>query len=724
MTRTSQGRLAGAMLAALLAATACSSQPPAVGDDPLWLEDPHGAQALSWAREATERSRQSLSVLPSHAGIDKQLQSLLQQAPTEPDTYLLGPRALRMFRDARHPYGLLQTANRGADGLPGEWRTVLDVAALREREGIPFELQSYALGSHCLAPAYARCLLSLSPAGGDEVEIREFDLDAAGFVDDGFRVGKSRAFAEWLGPDRILVMHAMDGQPKTLAGWPAAVRIWQRGQALDDAVIGYQGAAEDAILQMTTVGVGDDTLGVVTRAIDYTTFEVHLVDPDGNSRKLPFPREIKSFGVQATSARHVIVQLAREAVVEGKTYPAETILAYDASAGTAEAARISVVYTPSEGEFVDPGMDGLGDRLVANANAVALVVERNLEQRVVVVEHHDGGWQPRDLFKPAPGDTVVLRADERNSNDFTAAVSGFITPRSQYLIRADGARQLVAQDPTLIDASGFVSELGSATSRDGTRIDYFMLRPATPPAGGQALLMTGYGAFGMSFRPGYFDWSTGGPAMRLWFERGGALVIPAIRGGGERGSDWHTSVIRENRQTSYDDFIAVAEHLVSSGFTQPERIGVFGMSNGGLLTATLGTQRPDLFGAVVSDVPLTDLIRMRHMGMGAAWMNEYGDPDIPAQAAAMEAYSPFQNVRTGVAYPPFLVTISTEDNRVGPGHARKFAYRLEEAGATVHFYEDEEGGHGVSDALRNPELMALRMSFLIDHLMPDTTRQQ
>jgi prolyl oligopeptidase len=232
--------------------------------------------------------------------------------------------------------------------------------------------------------------------------------------------------------------------------------------------------------------------------------------------------------------------------------------------------------------------------------------------------------------------------------------------------------------------------------------------------------MTGYGAFGISYRPGYFDYTVGGPAFKLWLDRGGSLAIPAIRGGGERGEAWHQAAIRKDRQRSYDDFIAVAEDLISTGYTTPKQIGVFGMSNGGLLSATLGTQRPDLFGAVVSDVPLTDLIRMRYMGMGAAWINEYGDPDKADEAAAMLAYSPLQNVRKGTTYPPFLVTISTEDNRVGPGHARKLAARLADAGAPVHFLEDEEGGHGVSDAFRNPELMALRMTFLINALIPHT----
>ena len=701
-----------ASVVALTLAGACG-QAFAADDELQWLESPHDAKALAWAREATDKTRQQLGALPSEKAIAAELTTVLAQAPAEPDQYLLGERAVRFFRDAAHPYGLLQTAPRNAKGASKDWKTVLDVADLRKREGVAFELQAYGFGTSCLAPEYARCLLRLSPGGGDEAEIREFDLVKGAFVADGFKVGKSRALAEWFGPDKLLVAHTLDGAPKTLAGWPASVRVWIRGTPLAQAKSVYEGQASDAILQISTVGSGKQTQGVITRALDYSTYELLLIDAEGKSKILPFPRSIKSFGVLGASSRHVIAQLSQDTTIEGKPYKAETVVAYDASAEAQEGHRVSAVYSPVEGEFVDAGYGGLA----ATQDDVLLVASRNLEQRIIGARFVNGQWKQREVFQAGAGETLAVRGDERDRNEFVAAIAGFVTPRSQYLFRENGSRSLLAKDPVILDGSGFVTEIGSAISKDGTSVDYFLVKPRKAAGGAQPLLMTGYGAFGISFRPGYFDAVVGGPALKLWLERGGSVAIPAMRGGGERGSAWHMAAIREKRQNSYDDFIAVTEHLIKTGFTSPDRIGIFGMSNGGLLTATLGTQRPDLFGAVVSDVPLTDLIRMRHMGMGAAWMDEYGNPDDPAQAKAILAYSPYQNVRKGTRYPPFLVTISTEDNRVGPGHARKFAYRLQEAGATTYFYEDQEGGHGVSDAFRNPELMALRMSFLIDNLM-------
>jgi len=689
------------------ASTAASSDPL------LWLETPRDDKALAWARQATDDTRKRLGDLPLFTTIRQELDGVLAQAPSEPDQVMLGDHAMRFLRDGEHPYGLLQTAPRNAQGVPGEWKTVLDVAALREREGVPFELHAYELDSACLAPEYTRCLLSLSPGGGDEVEIREFDLTSGDFVADGFRIPRSRAFARWMGPDQLLVEHtSASGQPLTIAGWPTSVQLWVRGESLDSAREVFRGKPEDAILQIGTVGSGAGTQGIVARAIDYSTFEMTLIGADGQTRPLPLPAKLKPFGLLGTTGHNLLVQLAEDAEIAGTQYPSETVIAYDATKDGADA--VSVVYQPEEDEFVDAGFGGLA----AGRDEVALVVNKHLQQRVVAVSDTDGGWKARDLLQVKPGETITVHGAGGDSNEFVVAVSGFITPRSQYLVRSGQDKQLLAKDPVQMDTSGLVTEVGSATSKDGTSIDYFLLKPKVAADGPTPLLMTGYGAFGISLRPGYFDATSGGPAMQLWLKRGGAVAIPAIRGGGERGSAWHMDVIREKRQLSYDDFIAVTEHLQQSGFTTPAQTGIFGMSNGGLLTATLGTERPDLFGAVVSDVPLTDLIRMRHMGMGAAWMDEYGNPDNPEQAKAMLAYSPYQNVREGTTYPPFMVTISTEDNRVGPGHARKFAHRLMDAGATTYFYEDDEGGHGVSDAFRNPELMALRMSFLISNLMP------
>lgn len=682
-------------------------------DDLLWLEEPRGERALEWARDATKDSKARLAALPSYAALRSELDTVLAQPPAEPSLVLFGTHAMRVMRDAGHPYGLLQTAPRDTSGVAGEWTTVLDIAALREKEGIPYELQEFYIGESCLPPAYVRCLLRLSPGGGDEAEIREFDLAKGDFVEGGFRVPKSRVFANWMSEDQVLVAHTLGDAPRTAAGWPSAYRLWNRGQPLASVKVAFAGSPTDAITQPYVLHTTQGPIAVITRAIDYSTFASTAVNAKGETQPVALPEKLKPFGTLATTDSHLLFQVPQDAVIDGKSYKAETLIAYNVDPSVAPDQRVTEVYAPHDGEFLDGSSGGVA----SDGTHVYVVLTRNLLQRVVALSHGDSGWQGRDVFEAAPGESIGLSSGAKDGGGLVVSVAGFLTPQTQSLLKADGTRQKLAEDPAMIDASRFVSEVGRATSKDGTVVDYFLLRPRTPAKGPYPLLMTGYGAWGLSLRPGYFDYVVGGPAMRLWLERGGALAIPAIRGGGERGSAWHEAAMREKRQNSYDDFIAVAEHLVDSGVATKGHVGMFGSSNGGLLAAVLGTQRPDLFSALVSDVPITDLIRMRHMGIGAAWMNEFGDPDVPAQAQAMLGYSPYDNVRSGTDYSPFLITISTEDNRVGPGHARKFAHRLMDVGAPTYFYEEEEGGHGVSDALRNPELMALRMSFLIDNLM-------
>lgn len=683
------------------------------GDDLQWLEAPHDPVALSWAKARTAASRARLSALPIHSTVQQELATAMQVGASAPRMVMAGPRALRLQRDAAHPHGQLQVADRDAHGLPGAWRTVLDIAQLRDREKTAYQLQTFGLESACRAPDYTRCLLRLSPGGGDAVEIREFDLARGDFVANGFRTGASRAFAEWIDADRVLVQHAEGDSPRTSAGWPAVARLWSRGTPLSAARPVYQAQPDDTLLQLFAVGAGKARRGVVVRTLDYATFELHAIERDGRSHRLPLPRALKPMAIQAIAGDRIVVQLAEAAIVEGRAYPAESLLAY-ALQPAADGTHVSLVHAPADEEFIAGRTD-----IAASGGDVAFIVNKRLVQRLLVASPTGAGWITREAVTPAPGELLQIAGGDAAGGDFIVTTTGFTTARRMELHRPGQPARLLTQDPVRFDASGYVTEIASATSRDGTRIDYYLLRPRESRyPGAQPTLMTGYGAFGISIRPGYFDSTVGGPAFKLWLDRGGALAIPAIRGGGERGAAWHQAAMRERRQNSYDDFIAVAEQLIHDGYTRPERLGIFGMSNGGLLTATLGIQRPELFGAVVSDVPLTDLLRMRYMGMGAAWLNEYGDPDDAEMARVLLTYSPVHNVRPGVTYPPFLISISTEDNRVGPGHARKLAARLEAVGAPVNFIEDAEGGHGVSDPLRNPALMALRMSFLIDRLMP------
>lgn len=708
---TPRNRMAVAACVAVLAIGGVSAAPAPDPVDALeWLEPPQDARALDWARARTAESMAALRKGETYDAVRKDLATLLGDGGTQPDVVLAGPRALRVFKDAAHPYGQLQVATRGPDGTLGAWEVALDIGDLRRREGVPYLLQTYTLATDCVAPEALRCLLRLAPEGGDEVELREYDLARKAFIDDGFRVPRARVAAAWIDRDTVAIGHTVGNAPKTAAGWPARIQLWTRGQPLAAAKTVFEAKPTDALVSLATLGEGDARRLVISRALDFSTFEIALATRDGAIERLPFPEKVAPMGVQATTRDHVVVKLVAPLSLEGRDYPAGALVAWSATAPAGR--RASLVYAPAEGESV------LRGAIAATDGSVAFVTTRRLVQQVRQAFPQGAGWRTTTLADVPSGEVASLVQSSGIGDRVVVATTGFATPRRQEIVGGGAKPVLLAADRDLVAPGSYTTEIGTATSRDGTEVDYYLLKPVKSPwEGPQPLLVTGYAAFGISSEPSYLGYSVGGLSFRAWMARGGSLVIPAARGGGERGDAWHQAAMRERRQNSYDDFLAVLDALVATGYTAPGRIGVFGASNGGLLAATLATQRPALFGAVVSDVPLTDMLRMRHMGMGSAWLNEYGSPDVPAQRAALLAYSPLHNVREGVAYPPFLVTIATSDNRVGPGHARKLAARLRQVGATAWFVEDEEGGHGVSDGYRNPDLMSLRIAFFIDALM-------
>ncbi len=694
-------------LALISAAPALAIEDGPAGDDLEWLEPAEGERALAWARERTAVARATLSAEPGYGGVLEELKSALTASSPVTDIALMGPRAVRLKREPAFPKGRLQVAERRPDGALGEWKTVLDVAAFAAREGRPYTL-NWGYGSSCLPPENRYCLLGFSDGGGDELMLREFDLETGNFVQDGFAAPAGRVQSAWIDANTVLIAHARGDDPRTAAGWAATARLWRRGQALAEAPVVFTAPSSDATFQFTRVGSAPRVL--MTRVIDYSTFEVFAVDGAGTVTKLPLPRSLKPFGPLGGTDRHMVFQLSEPAEIGGRRVAAESLVAYDFDPATPEAARLQLVYEPAAGQVVS-SYGGFR----ATRSRVFFPVQSNLAVTVMAARHSPTGWSVAPFESADAGVDLSVTSADAGGEDVVLRRAGFLQPTALDLASGDRRVRLEAARE-VFDASAFQVDIRTARSRDGTMVDYYLVRPRAASANTPTLI-TGYGAFGLTLPPAYLGRAFGGEALKLWFDRGGALAVAAVRGGGEKGQDWHRAALRERRQTSYDDFIAVSEDLVSSGFTRPNRLGVFGTSNGGLLSAVVAVQRPDLYGAAVSDAPLADMLRYDRIAMGAAWKDEYGDPADPMIHAALSAYSPVHNVRADGHYPPVLISVSTTDNRVGPAHARKLAWRLSQAGGQVFLIEDEQGGHGVSDPLARPDLMALRMQFLISRLM-------
>jgi prolyl oligopeptidase len=707
-------KLMNGLFALVIAVLALPWSNAVAQEDPfLWLESPTDPAALKWASEQTEQTKKELSSLPEYPAVSAELKQSLSSAPSTPSIFFEGRHLLRFTKDVAHPYGLLEVADRGANGLPGAWRTVLDVNALRASEKKPYELQYFGFGTRCAPPDYDRCLLGISLGGADDGELREFRLSTGKFVEDGFHTLPGRNHFAWLDANTVLISSSTFHDSLTAAGFSDAVHLWRRGTSLSAAPVIWHGEPTDQMLNVYSVGATNFRQGVIERVVDFSHFRSYIVAPGQAARVVELP-----FGVTwllGTTERHIIFETTQPAVIRGVSAPANTIVAYDSDPSTPQHRRLSIVYAPHPGENVIS--DASVPQISITRSTVNFIVSRHLIQRPMSGRFEKDHWTlERGDVQPV-GTTIGYEAADKASDDYLRLTTGFLVPK-RYDYVHDGTRiETLFQEQPLFDASGYLVEVRTAVSRDGTPIDYYLLRPKkiTPP-GETPTLITGYGAFNVTFQPDYLGPDEGGRSFLSWLSRGGALALASIRGGGDRGAEWHEAAMGVNRQRSYDDFLAVTADL-EHGFTTRNHMGVFGSSNGGLLAATVAIERPDLYGAAISDVPLTDILRLPYMGIGAAWLNEYGDPKDSAGRAAILRYSPYQNVREGVKYPPFMITSSTEDNRVGPGHARKLAARLEAVGSTVYLYENQEGGHGVSDPLERPELISLRMALLIHRLM-------
>ncbi|RUX13911.1 S9 family peptidase, partial [Mesorhizobium sp. M2A.F.Ca.ET.037.01.1.1] len=309
--------------------------------------------------------------------------------------------------------------------------------------------------------------------------------------------------------------------------------------------------------------------------------------------------------------------------------------------------------------------------------------------KVIACDRTPDGWSLKPVALPDNGNVGISHAEHFGSS-VSFSFTDFLTPSSIIWSDDDGETlETVKSQPARFDASPYVSEQFEARSKDGTMIPYFVVRPRDQNGPVPALLY-GYGGFEVPLLPGY-----AGIRGKLWLDKGNAYIQANIRGGGEFGPAWHQAALKGKRQNAFDDFAAVAEDVVKRGITTAAQLGIQGGSNGGLLTGTSLTQRPELFGAVIIDVPLLDMLRYTELPPGASWIAEYGDPSRPEEAAWLATYSPYQHVAANVAYPPVLLMTSTADDRVHPGHARKMAARLQEAGhGRTLFFEETEGGHG------------------------------
>jgi prolyl oligopeptidase len=682
------------------------TNPHAAADAPdphLWLEEVAGERQLDWVRERNAEAVAAIAANDGFRSLEGRLLAILDSDDKIPFVTKIGGHYYNLWRDAAHPRGLWRrtTLAEYRQAKPA-WETVIDLDALGKAEGENWVWH----GAAVLAPDDRLCLVSLSRGGADADVVREFDLETKQFVADGFALPEAKSRVAWRNADSLFV--ATDFGPGSLtdSGYPRTIREWARGTPLADAPLVFEGQADD----MAVTGWHDPTPGFerdfVARQITFWTNELFL-RRHGELIRIEKPDDANA----SVHREWLFIELRTPWTVAETTYPAGSLLAADFERFLAGERKLDLLFEPTPRTSL-VGYD-------PTRNHLLITTLDNVRSRLFVVSHRDGRWQRQPLAGvPDVATASVAAVDDLDGDEYFLTTATPLEPTTLALgaVRGDGTSgepEELKQSPAYFQADGLTVSQHEAVSADGTRIPYFQIGPADLPADGSTpTLLYGYGGFEIPLRPSYNP-----VAGAAWLERGHVYVIANIRGGGEFGPGWHQAALKEKRPRAYEDFAAVAEDLIARGVTSPARLGIQGGSNGGLLVGNMYARRPDLFGAVVCQVPLLDMRRFNKLLAGASWMGEYGNPDLPEEWAFIQTFSPYHMVAADRDYPPLLLTTSTRDDRVHPAHARKMAARLLELGKRVLSYENIEGGHGgAADNKQRAFMDALAWTFLEQQL--------
>ncbi len=672
-----------------------------VQDDPyIWLEDVEGNDALTWVRARNTESQAALEQAPGFAALRDDLRAILDSDARIPMVQKIGDHYYNLWRDAKNERGLWRrTTLEEYRKKEPVWQTVLDIDALGKAEDVNWVWG----GASCLRPEYRRCLIALSRGGADATVTREFDLIEKRFIPGGFTRPEAKGALAWRDENSVYAFTDFGPGSMTSSGYPRVVREWTRGTPLADAPVVYEGDANDMYIS----GYRDLTPGFerdfVSRTIAFYNDELYLRTTDGTLQKLDVPNDAN----KSVRREWLLLELRSAWTVGDTTWPAGSLIATPLERFLTGDRTFTPLFTPSETTSLS-GFSWTRDHLIVN-------VLDHVKNRLFVLTPRGGTWD-KQPFAGAPefGTVSAGGIDANESNAFFMTVTDYLTPTSLLIGEIGSAPEPLKETPAFFDADGLAISQHFATSADGTRVPYFMVaREGVALDGRNPTLLYGYGGFEISLTPGY-----SAAAGRAWLTEGGVYVVANIRGGGEYGPRWHQAALRENRNKAYEDFAAVARDLISRGVTAPRHLGIQGGSNGGLLMGNMLVMYPELFGAVVCQVPLLDMKRYHLLLAGASWMAEYGNPDTD-DWTFLQQYSPYQNVRADAKYPPVLFTTSTRDDRVHPGHARKMMARMQSQGHDVTYYENIEGGHGgAANNAQAAYMQALAFSFLRQRLFP------
>ncbi len=674
-----------------------TADPP---DPFLWLEDIDGKRALEWVQRQNERSLEHLSGDARYPAAYRQALAILEDRSRIPYGALRGGQIYNFWQDDQHVRGLWRrTPLASYETATPVWETLLDVDALAAAEGRNWVYQ----GVNCQPADGPRCLVSLSDGGQDAKVVREFDQRTRSFPADGFTLPEAKSDVAWQDADTLLVATDFGAHSLTGSGYPFIVREWHRGRPLSEAREIYRGEPTDVLVSPGRLeGDRGESLLVIVRALTFFS-SAYLRVAGGRVEPMTLPPKVE---LQGISQGQLLFRIRQDWQMSGSSFRAGSLLSMPLAAVTAPHPDICPALVPGARDSIE--------QVAVSDGGVLVALYTQVKGRLLRLRFDGKAWTATDIALPANGAVGIASANERSDTAFVT-YQDFLQPSTLYQVAVPTARAhpIKSLSPKF-DAAGCSVEQLSATSRDGTQVPYFVVRPRGFVANGTApTLLYGYGGFDVSMLPSYL-----GTTGKLWLEHWGVYVLATIRGGGEFGPAWHEAGLKTRRQVVYDDFIAVAEDLIARRITSSRRLGIEGGSNGGLLMGVMLTQRPELFRAAVVQVPLLDMLRFDKLLAGPSWVDEYGSPQEPQERAWLERMSPYQNLHYREDFPEVFLLTSSKDDRVHPGHARKYAARLESLHMPFLYYENTEGGHSAAADLRErARRLALEFVYLSQRLI-------
>ena len=664
-----------------------------------WLENTGSADVVEWVENQNQKTVEQLTKEPSFDQLRAQFLSLYQSDDRLPGFGELrqhGGMVYALEQSPKHPRGVLRRVSVESYGRSSApWEVLVDIDAIADEEGKNWYTSLFNLN---FSPDGSRVLLGLSDGGSDAISYREFDLHKRKFVKGGFSTPVARQFAVWENENTLQIAIVLTADEATTSGYPRKVRRWQRGTELRSAQLIYEGARDHVLIAPTIASSASYSKPLIVDAKTFSEGNVYAVDNQHELVKLEFPQEVMLFAFSGLHGigQTIFLSLDSDWEVGGQVFRAGDVVGVNLrkiiAQGGKSVGAVETVYSSGENQAIRKfgGVVVSKDTLLVNALCDVTSCLKSIAL--------DGkeSWVTRDVRLPGQGTVNAVGGTDVYSSVSLWTYESFLTAPQLLAVERDTEPAVRAQQASFAGHEEFETTQMFALAKDGTKIPYFVVhKKGVKLDGSSPAVMYGYGGFGISI-PASYEPSYIGPFHDIWLKQGGIFVSVNPRGGGEYGPKWNSVAKRQTRQTVYDDIYAVTEDLIQRGFTAKGKVGFVGGSNGGLTAGVVATQRPDLFGASVSLVPLLDMMRFHKLLAGASWMDEYGNPEVDADREALLAYSPYQNIDEDTKYPEIFFMTSTQDDSVHPGHARKMAAKMMASGHPTLFYEAKEGGHAMA----------------------------